>query len=157
VEFYIATGSIADVGATFTVLVEHGDVATLTDAAAVPDDLLISTEVAAFQFDDDDQGNRLHRFEALRAADDHPGEQCLGGAHFRRRCAGPSDHGASRRVQVFGVHHAGMTGSAEQGCAASLLTACPGGGWFSRISSRRMLGDAIEVVHSGATVFLRPV
>jgi hypothetical protein len=59
-EFCIATGSIADADATFTVLVEHGDAATLSDAAAVPDDSLISTEaVASFKFDSDDSTRRI--------------------------------------------------------------------------------------------------
>ena len=59
-EFCIATGSIADVDATFTVLVEHGDVSTLNNAAAVPDDLLISRETAAgFRYDDDDKTRRI--------------------------------------------------------------------------------------------------
>jgi len=58
--FAIATGSIADADATFTVLVEHGDVSNLSDAAAVPDDMLNGTEVlAAFQFDDDNECRKI--------------------------------------------------------------------------------------------------
>ena len=37
VTFLIATGSIADADATFTVLLEEGDAANLSDAAAVAD------------------------------------------------------------------------------------------------------------------------
>ena len=54
-EFIIATGSLADADATFTTLIEHGDAANLSDAAAVPDAELVGTEAnASFQFDDDD-------------------------------------------------------------------------------------------------------
>lgn len=60
VEYIIATGSIADVDATFTVLLEEGDDASLTDAAAVADADLIGTEaLAAFQFDDDNECRKL--------------------------------------------------------------------------------------------------
>jgi hypothetical protein len=59
-EYVIATGSIADADATFTVLLEEGDSATLTDAAAVADADLLGTEaLAAFQFDDDDECRKL--------------------------------------------------------------------------------------------------
>lgn len=58
--FVIATGSIADADATFTVLVDHGDVSNLSDAAAVSDDQLIGTEVlAGFQFDDDNECRKI--------------------------------------------------------------------------------------------------
>lgn len=59
-EFLIATGSIADVDATFTVLVEDGNAANLSDAAAVADAQLLGTEAAAgFQFDDDNEVRRI--------------------------------------------------------------------------------------------------
>lgn len=45
--FAILTGSLADADATFTVLVEHGDAANLSDAAAVPDDQLIGASASA--------------------------------------------------------------------------------------------------------------
>lgn len=58
--YVIATGSIADPDATFTVLLEEGDVSNLSDAAAVADADLIGTEVlAAFQFDDDNECRKL--------------------------------------------------------------------------------------------------
>lgn len=58
--YVIATGSIADADATFTVLLEEGDAANLSDAAAVADADLIGTEVlAAFQFDDDNETRKL--------------------------------------------------------------------------------------------------
>lgn len=43
-EFVGLFGSIADADATFTVLVEHGDQANLSDAAAVPDAQLLGRE-----------------------------------------------------------------------------------------------------------------
>ena len=46
-EYVIATGSLADAGATFTVLLEEGDVANMSDAAAVDDANLIGTEALA--------------------------------------------------------------------------------------------------------------
>ncbi len=56
----IATGSIADADATFTVLLEEGDASNLSDAAAVADADLLGTEVlAAFQFDDDNECRKL--------------------------------------------------------------------------------------------------
>lgn len=64
--FLIALGSIADADATFTVLVEHGDAANLSDAAAVPDSGLLSQTsgvapetAAAFQFDDDNEVRKI--------------------------------------------------------------------------------------------------
>ena len=60
VTYVIATGAIADVDATFTVLLEEGDAANLSDAAAVADADLLGTEVlAAFQFDDDNETRKL--------------------------------------------------------------------------------------------------
>lgn len=59
-EFIIATGSIGDADATFTVLLEEGDAANLSDAAAVADADLLGTEaLAAFQFDDDNEVRKL--------------------------------------------------------------------------------------------------
>lgn len=46
-EFAIATGTLADAAATFTVLVEDGDAANLSDAAAVADKYLLGTEANA--------------------------------------------------------------------------------------------------------------
>lgn len=64
-EFAIAIGSVADADATFTVLVEEGDVGTpgsttLTDASAVADADLLGTELlAGFQFDDDNEVRKI--------------------------------------------------------------------------------------------------
>lgn len=54
--FLIATGALPDIDATFAVLVEHGDLANLADAAAVPDEQLVGTEaLASFTFADDNK------------------------------------------------------------------------------------------------------
>ena len=58
--FAIATGTLADADATFVVLVEHGDAANLSDAAAVPDEQLVGTEVlASFTFADDGECRKI--------------------------------------------------------------------------------------------------
>lgn len=57
--YVIATGSIADADATFTVLLEESDVSG-SGYTAVADADLIGTEVlAAFQFDDDNECRKL--------------------------------------------------------------------------------------------------
>ncbi len=59
-ELAIATGSIADADATFTVLIEEGDQSNLSDAAAVADADLLGTEAqAGFQFDDDNETRKI--------------------------------------------------------------------------------------------------
>lgn len=59
-EYVIATGSIADVDATFTVLLEESDDAAMSGQNAVADADLLGTEVlAAFQFDDDNEVRKL--------------------------------------------------------------------------------------------------
>lgn len=58
--FALATGSLADADATFTVLVQHGDAANLSDATDVVDDDLIGTEaLAGFVFSDDDKTRKI--------------------------------------------------------------------------------------------------
>lgn len=58
--YFIVTGSIADADATFTVLLEEGDNAALSDAAAVADADLLGTEaLAGFTFGDDDKCRKL--------------------------------------------------------------------------------------------------
>jgi hypothetical protein len=47
VEFILLTGALADADATFTLLVEDGDAANLSDAAAVDDKFLLGTEALA--------------------------------------------------------------------------------------------------------------
>lgn len=56
-EFLILTGSLADSDATFTLLIEDGDVSNLDDNAAVADANLVGTEAAgngSFTFAEDD-------------------------------------------------------------------------------------------------------
>lgn len=58
--FAILLGSIADADMTSTILLEHGDAANLSDAAAVSDDDMLGTELlAAFQFDSDNGTKKL--------------------------------------------------------------------------------------------------
>lgn len=60
VTYIINLGSIADADATFVVLLEEGDAANMSDAAAVADADLIGTEaLAGFQFDDDNKVKKL--------------------------------------------------------------------------------------------------
>lgn len=59
-EYVIGSGSLADADATFTVLLEEGDAANLSDAAAVADADLLGTEaLASFTFADDDKVFKL--------------------------------------------------------------------------------------------------
>lgn len=59
-EYVIATGSIADVDATFTVLLEESDDSGMSGASAVADADLLGTEaLAGFQFDDDNEVRKL--------------------------------------------------------------------------------------------------
>jgi hypothetical protein len=58
--FLIMLGAIADADATFVALVEHGDAANLSDAAAVPDAQLTGTEtLAGFTFAADDKTRKI--------------------------------------------------------------------------------------------------
>lgn len=60
VTFVISTGSIADVDATFTVLLEEADNVGMSGAVAVADADLLGTEaLAGFQFDDDNETRKL--------------------------------------------------------------------------------------------------
>lgn len=58
--FAINIGAVVDADATFTVLVEHGDTANLSDAAAVPDSQLTGSEVqAGFRYDSDNSTRKI--------------------------------------------------------------------------------------------------
>jgi hypothetical protein len=58
--FVILTGQLADLDATFAVAVDHGNAANLSDASAVPVDMLIgTTALAGFQFDDDNETRKI--------------------------------------------------------------------------------------------------
>ncbi|MDR6953792.1 hypothetical protein J2X65_003155 [Ancylobacter sp. 3268] len=60
VALLIITGALADADATFTVTIEHGDQANLSDAAAVPADQLNGTLAAAsFTFAADDAVRKI--------------------------------------------------------------------------------------------------
>lgn len=60
VTYVIATGSIGDADATFTVLLEEGDAAAMGDATAVADADLLGTEaLASFIFSDDNKCFKL--------------------------------------------------------------------------------------------------
>lgn len=59
-ELLIATGSLADAAATFTVLMEDGDAADLSDNVAVADAYLLGTEAAAsFTQADDNEVRKI--------------------------------------------------------------------------------------------------
>lgn len=54
------TGTNADADVAYTVLIEHGDAANLSDAAAVPDEYLNGTEaLAALNFADDGEVRKI--------------------------------------------------------------------------------------------------
>lgn len=58
--FLLLFGSLADADATFTVLVEDGDAANLSDAAAVSDDQLLGLESqASATFADDNKPRKI--------------------------------------------------------------------------------------------------
>lgn len=60
VEWITLIGANTDADATFTTLVEDGDAANLSDAAAVADTFLLGTEaLAGFQFDDDNEVRKI--------------------------------------------------------------------------------------------------
>ena len=59
-ELVLQIGALADADATFTVLIEEGDVSNLSDNSAVADADLLGTELlAGFQFDDDNETRKI--------------------------------------------------------------------------------------------------
>jgi hypothetical protein len=65
--FVIATGSIADADATFAVTMDEGAAANLSDASAVAAaDLVGTTTLAGFRFDDDDETRKIGYVGAKR-------------------------------------------------------------------------------------------
>lgn len=59
-ELIIQAGALADADATFTLLLEHGDVANMSDAAAVPDAQLLGLETeGSFTFAEDDKCRKI--------------------------------------------------------------------------------------------------
>lgn len=66
-EFLILIGANTDADATFTVLVEDGDNASLTDNAAVADAYLLGTEaLASFDYSDDNETRKIGYIGAKR-------------------------------------------------------------------------------------------
>lgn len=66
-EFLILVGANTDADATFTVLVEDGDNASLTDNAAVADAYLLGTEaLASFDYSDDNETRKIGYIGAKR-------------------------------------------------------------------------------------------
>jgi hypothetical protein len=60
VEWLTLIGANTDADVTFATLVEHGDVANLSDATAVADADLLGTEAqAGFQYDDDNEVRKI--------------------------------------------------------------------------------------------------
>lgn len=58
--FLIQTGTLADANATFAVTMEHGDDATLADTAVpAATDLIGTTTLAGFQYDDDGETRKI--------------------------------------------------------------------------------------------------
>jgi hypothetical protein len=105
----IATGALPDADATFTVLVEHGDAANLSDAAAVPDEQLVGTEaLASFIFSDDNKCFKIGYIGGKRYVPphDHAGEQRERFAALRDRPPGPSARDAD-------AEPTGLTGPAR--------------------------------------------
>jgi hypothetical protein len=81
--FAIATGSLGDADATFTVLVEDDDDSAMGTAAAVADAELNGTESgASFQFDDDNETRKIgyignKRYVRLTITPANNGTACL--------------------------------------------------------------------------------
>jgi len=66
-EFAFLTGTLTDADATFVVLVEDGDDASLSDNAAVADAYLLGTEaLAGFTFADDNETRKIGYIGAKR-------------------------------------------------------------------------------------------
>ncbi len=65
--YIIATGSIADADATFTVLLEESNDSGMSGATAVADADLLGTEaLAGFQYDDDNETRKLGYIGSMR-------------------------------------------------------------------------------------------
>ncbi|MGE3245718.1 MAG: hypothetical protein AB7F96_04325 [Beijerinckiaceae bacterium] len=87
--YMIATGTLADADATFTVLLEEGNQSDLSDASAVADGDLIGTEAdASFNFGDDDVVRSLGY---------------IGSKRYTRLTITPSGNGAAAPVSAAAV------------------------------------------------------
>lgn len=96
-EIIIALGAITDADVTFVPLLEHGDASNLSDAAAVPDSMMIGTETTAdFSFADDNEVRKL-------------GYKAATGKRYVRLTITPSGNGAgdiniAAVAVLFGAH-----------------------------------------------------
>lgn len=89
VTFGIITGTLADVDATFVVLVEEGDAANLSDATAVADADLVGTEaLAGFTFAADGTTRKIGY---------------MGTKRYVRCTITPSANSGSAPLSVFGM------------------------------------------------------
>jgi hypothetical protein len=87
--YAIQTGTLADADANFAVLLEHGDVANLSDAVPVPDENLLGTEaLAGFTFVDDAVTRKLGY---------------IGDKGFTRLTITPTGNSGSAPVSAMGV------------------------------------------------------
>lgn len=87
--YVILSGTEADADATFTVLLEHGNLADGSDMAAVPDRDLLGNEVlAGFQFDDDNETRKLGY---------------VGGKPYTRITITPASNASAAYVSVIAV------------------------------------------------------
>ncbi len=88
-EFVLTIGNLYDADATFTVLVEEGSVANLSDATAVADADLLGTEAAvSFQFNDD---NKIRKIGYV------------GGKRYVRLTITPANNSVAAYLGVIGV------------------------------------------------------
>lgn len=85
--FLLASGALADAGATFTVLLEGGDAANLSDAAAVADADMRGTESAASFTQADDNETRTLCY--------------VGSKRYLRMTITPSGNGAAANFCVL--------------------------------------------------------
>ena len=87
--YVIATGSIADADATFTVLLEEDDDSAMGTATAVADADLLGTEaLAGFQFDDDNECRKLGY---------------IGGKRYTRLTITPSNNASAALLSAVAV------------------------------------------------------
>lgn len=93
-EFVIATGTLADVDATFAVTMDEGDQSNLSDAASVPAASLLGTlSSASFTFADDNIVKKIGY---------------IGSKRYVRLTVTPSNNASSAPISVVAIQgHAG--------------------------------------------------
>lgn len=89
VAFLIGTGTLADAGATFTALLEEGDVSDLTGGNAVADDDMLGTEAAASFTQADDNAEKKIGYH--------------GNKRYCRLTITPAGNGAAAPISIFAV------------------------------------------------------